>query len=559
MSHDHSSPGVTVERRGRPLIDLPSVLALGILLVISLAGLGRDLWTPDEPREAEISREMWLAPSVIPSLNGAAFVEKPPLYYWTVASVFALVGGPSVAAARAVSGAAGFITLLLVFLWGRREFSSGVGLVAAIGLATSVQFMTSSHWIVIDPLLTLFTTAALWAGSELVRGHGSRRTLLTFFGALALALCTKGLIGPLLVAAGLLAFAAAKRSLAPIKLVKPLAGIALMLVTTAALAALLGAESGLSAVREWLWVNHVERFVNPTAATGHDQPVYYYLTNLPMAVFPWWAPFAALFRPSLWRRAPTPEHEAKVYLATMCLGMVLLLSASATKRSLYLLPLLPPLFLLLATVAGEWWEGRTPGPLRGWVWWAQVGCVVALAAGPAALALGYLRVVDPLSIVFLGTLAVLTTAIAVYSRRGDASKALGALGACAIAVFVGAFGITARLVASQKDLSPFVAWVGTQIPLSQPIYVLGKVDETLEAIVPFVTGRAAVPVSSADIETIRPYYVLVQGEGGRGDAPALNAEYEPVRDRTFGPDRYMALWARRRVAPRDEVPPERSD
>ena len=37
---------------------------------ISLLGLGRDLWTPDEPREAEIGREMLLAPSIVPTLNG---------------------------------------------------------------------------------------------------------------------------------------------------------------------------------------------------------------------------------------------------------------------------------------------------------------------------------------------------------------------------------------------------------------------------------------------------------------------------------------------------------
>ena len=144
-------------------------LVLGLLLVVSFLGVSRELWTPDEPREAEISREMWLAPSVVPSLNDTAFIEKPPLYYWTVAGRFELTGRQSAAAARGVSGTAAFLTLLLVFLWGRRAFSPAVGLVAAVGLATSVQFMISTHWIVMDPLLMLFTTAAAWAGFELVR------------------------------------------------------------------------------------------------------------------------------------------------------------------------------------------------------------------------------------------------------------------------------------------------------------------------------------------------------------------------------------------------------
>ena len=73
-------------------------LALAGLFAISFLGLARDLWTPDEPREAEIGREMWLVPTIVPRLNGESFIEKPPLYYWTVAGAYALFGGPSAAA-----------------------------------------------------------------------------------------------------------------------------------------------------------------------------------------------------------------------------------------------------------------------------------------------------------------------------------------------------------------------------------------------------------------------------------------------------------------------------
>ena len=82
------------------------------LLLLALLGCNRGLWTPDEPREAEISREMALSPSVIPTLNGQRFIEKPPLYYWVVAAVYRLTGGPSVLAARGVSVVAGLATLL---------------------------------------------------------------------------------------------------------------------------------------------------------------------------------------------------------------------------------------------------------------------------------------------------------------------------------------------------------------------------------------------------------------------------------------------------------------
>src|SRR5450631_2071740 len=107
------------------------------LLLLAVLGCNRGLWTPDEPREAEISREMALAPGVIPTLNGERFIEKPPLYYWTVAAVFRLTGGPSVAAARAVSIAAAAATLALLVAWGSAAHSRAAGWLAALMLASS--------------------------------------------------------------------------------------------------------------------------------------------------------------------------------------------------------------------------------------------------------------------------------------------------------------------------------------------------------------------------------------------------------------------------------------
>ena len=89
-------------------------------------------------------------------------------------------------AARSVSVAASFLTLLVVFLWGQREFSTTAGLAAATGLATSTQFMISSHWVLIDPLLMLSTTIAAWAAWDLIRGQGGAGRPIRFYVARAL-------------------------------------------------------------------------------------------------------------------------------------------------------------------------------------------------------------------------------------------------------------------------------------------------------------------------------------------------------------------------------------
>jgi 4-amino-4-deoxy-L-arabinose transferase-like glycosyltransferase len=520
-----------------------TLLTFGLLLLICFLAIGRSLWTPDEPREAEIAREMAMAPTVIPTLDGQPFIEKPPLYYWTVAGVYALAGKPSAAAARSVSAVAAFLTLLVLFLWGRREFSSATGLAACLGLASSVQFMISTHWVLIDPMLMLFTTIAAWAGWELIKNGRSPRVALAFYLSLTLALWTKGLVGPVLIGCGLVTLAIWERSTEALRRLYPLVGVAAFLLATASVAAAIYHSGGWSDLREWFWINHVRRFISPTD-TGHDQPFYYYLSAIPIAVMPWWVPFADCFRPSRWKGPPTPQLRLKRYLASLFIGMAVFLSASATKRGIYLLPMLPPLFLLLAARATEWWAALPPGPIKSRAWRLQIGLVAALAGGLPLLAMAYLKTADIRAIVFLAALGAALAALAVYSRRGRFKHAAVALAACAVACPVSLIGVVAHMARKQKDMTPYVSWVGREIPPSQKIYAVGKMDETIRAIVPFVTGRKLVPLQLAEVRKLQPAYVLVQdGNGGR-NPPELGDDYVLLRGRSFGPGRHMALWQR---------------
>ncbi len=516
-----------------------------LLFAICFFGVDRELWTPDEPREAEISREMFIAPSVVPSLNGETFVEKPPLYYWTVAAVFAAIGEPSATAARAVSAVASFLTLVLVFLWGRRDFSPRIGYVAAFGLATSAQFMVTSHWVLIDPLLMLLTTLALFAAAKLVRGEGSGRLLAVFLGAMVLSLWAKGFVGPGLVASGLVGYAIARRSVGPLRHVHPGALVLVLGIATAVFATLLYVESGPAAVREWFWTNHVQRFLNPTDATGHKQPIYYYLWAIPVAVLPWALPFVAALRPQRWttRSGANADHR-ELFLGATCLGMAVLLSASATKRSLYLLPMLPPLFVLLGVIASAWWDKRDGLRSRARSWTIQLAVVTAFAAVPAVAGLGYLEAFNPLAVAFLVIIVAAWAFTTALSRRHQHTSAVMALGALAVGGIVGWLGVGVQLAAPTKDWGPFVSWAGTQIPRSQPIYVVGDFDESVRGIVPFSTGRPAVCLSIADVDYLRPTFVLVHVKDA-DHAAILEPAYRLVGGRLFGPERYMALWRRR--------------
>lgn len=528
-----------------------SWLLLG-LLVLALLGCNRGLWTPDEPREAEIGREMALAPSLIPTLDGRRFIEKPPLYYWVMAGAYDLSGGPSVIAARAISVVSGLATLALLYAWASSATAlRTAGLTCAFMLATSVQFVVSSHWVLLDPLLMLTTTLAAWAAFRLLAApeaalHPRKaiglRCLL--YAALTLALWIKGPIGPVLIGAGLLSYCLAERPVHWRRL-QPLAGCLWLALMVAMLALGIYAAGGRAALWEWAYVNHVQRLLHP-GATGHRQPLLYYAWTLPYAVLPWLPALLQALRPVHWRRSASPD--AARYGAWMGAGMVVLLSLSATKRETYLLPALPLLFLWIGIRSHQWWHARTQGqaagPAGNWpvtrtsleraLWWAQVALLVLDAfAAPLAVAL-WTRRLTALSVATLliaaGAVAVLLLPKRRVAYAGAAMLATAAVGTALL------LGLAGPVLNATKDMGPFMRALGRRLPPGQPVYAV-HVDETLAAEVPFYTARRVIALPAYAAE--RPSWLLVQNVDNRHLDPA---GYRLVMSQSFGPGRSLALW-----------------
>src|SRR5215467_13360892 len=88
--------GELLTSRPRPLASLrsPAVLIALALAPLWLVGMyHRALWTPDEPREADIAWRMSLqSDRTLPQLAGAPFLEKPPLSYWMSATALTVFG-----------------------------------------------------------------------------------------------------------------------------------------------------------------------------------------------------------------------------------------------------------------------------------------------------------------------------------------------------------------------------------------------------------------------------------------------------------------------------------
>lgn len=516
-----------------------------VLAAFCFLGVGRSLWTPDEPREAEIGREMYLAPTLVPTLDGKPFYEKPPLYYWALAGAYVLARGPSAGAARAVSGAAAFATLVLLVLWAGRELGRRWGLIAAFLLVTSSQFFVSTHWVLLDPLLVLWLTMAYWGAWEKLSGRNARWALPLFYSGLILALWTKGVVGPALAAVGLLVFFVVDRRNRPWRELGLAWGIPLMALALAAVAGAIYLGGGSQALWQWAWVNHVDRFVNPQH-TGHRQPAFYYVSRLAVASLPWFPLLLDLFRRRFWK-GNAADGRLSRYAASIVGGGFFLLSLASTKRETYLLPLLPVLALLLTIDLGKRWVEVSDSSFRPSLWLRFALLLEAVLLVIWALAAPGARLVvapRPLAVSLVWLLASLILLAWLFRSMQKRLWAMAGVAAMAIALFLplAAARLLLPIAERQKSFTPFVTTLDATLPPGEPVHAIGS-DETLSGIVPFLTGRRVIPFEPdrADKAKDRPAWLLVQSRRERGITPPLPG-YKRVLAGSIGPHRQLILW-----------------
>ena len=531
--------------------------AFGLLLaLVVFSGTGRGLWTPDEPREAGIAREMMDAPGLVPHLGGEPFLEKPPLYYWIVAGAFA-VAGPTPAAARAVGALAVLATLLVVWAWGRRAASPFVGRAAALLLALCYGLLGSGHWIIIDPTLALWLTLAFWAAWERIDGSRSAGWLALLYGALAAAIATKGLVGLALPLAGIVPYCALRRAERPHRALAPWIGLP-ALALAAGLAMLCFAPSlGFKGVYELFWVNQVMRFLDAPELKGHRAPFYAYVGLLPAVLLPWLAPLLASLRPTFWRgRGATERPALRAFLGCVAGGGLLLLSLASSKRNIYLMPLLPPLALTLALALDDWLARRAAAAPRWMLGWLQSGLLALWGVAAPALLLWrgdpLLRDAPgaprPLLVAASAALLLLVAcgAAAVALRATARDERRAAWRGQVVAAVVFAFAmlwVAVPVIDAHKDLTPFLREVDRRLPPRGAVAALGS-DETLVGAVSFVGGRRVEPKSAADLERPDgPEFALEQFDPAerKGVVPA---RYVVLAERSFGPRRTVRLLQR---------------
>jgi 4-amino-4-deoxy-L-arabinose transferase-like glycosyltransferase len=332
-------------RRSRTAI--AAALVSACLLAPSL--VLRTIWIPDETRYADVAQGMLESGDwITPTLGGAPYPEKPPFFFWVTASL-AAVGLPLELAPRAVSVAAGILTVALVPIIG-----SALGMAtplagrAALLLATLPFFLAYAQMGILDAGLTLLVTLAIAAKLLRARVRAGRRAALALLEGVALgaALLTKGpvaLLYPLGLRLG--GLAAGPASPARPDRGDVFAG-SLALAIALVWLSLVWRENGQDYALA-LTVGQLSRRVIGDLQTPHARPPGFLGVCTLLALLPWTAFGASALR----RLRAMPRALARAEggpLLGWLVVPVLLLTLLPSQQPHYALPVLPAAALLLA-------------------------------------------------------------------------------------------------------------------------------------------------------------------------------------------------------------------
>jgi 4-amino-4-deoxy-L-arabinose transferase-like glycosyltransferase len=475
-------------------------LLLLLLLAVAIIWFGnldyRKLFHPDEGRYAEIPREMVAtADWVTPRLNGIKYFEKPPLQYWATAIAYR-VFGESEWTSRLWTALAGFLAVLLVYAAGVRLFGPDAGLYAALMLSSSAGFVLGGHFNTLDMGLTFFLTLAVVAFLFAHRDHQTPRGRALWmhiaWAAAAGAVLSKGLVGAVLPAGGLVAYTLLTRDFAVWRRLHLLTGALLFL----ALAAPWFVQVSLANPefpRYFFIHEHFQRFL--TTVHYRDQPWWFFLPILVLGLLPWTTLVPTALVRAWQQEEGNRAFRPRRFLLAYAAFILVFFSASSSKLEAYVLPMLPALALLL----GERVAGLAAGKLRGHLAVALVAGLVVLATPSVLRALG------------AGTAAALPDAFDPWLQTAGAVLAAGA----AFGIYQAGRGrvrpaiigtALAALAASQlgnngaESLSPtrsgydLAVRIAPLLKPDTPFYSFGMYEQTL----PFYLKRTTTLVGSAE-------------------------------------------------------------
>ena len=329
-------------------------ITLPLLLLAALtffAGLGRGAITDsDEAFYAESSREMVASGDwITPYYNYEPRFQKPVLYYWLTSLTY-LVTGPTGLGARLWAALAGVGLVLVTAAAGRRWYDEATGLLAGAIVATNFGYFSIGRMALPDLPLTFCITLAIWAAlvSTLEQERNPRQFVVLAALGLGLGFLMKGPVGviiPVIVIVPVLMLERRSIGLNPPDIVL---GFLIFLAVATPWYLVMWARHGHDYLQSFFVGDNFERFA--TDRFNDPRPWWFYLPVVAGGMLPW-TPLALVWLGPITQfvRGRRAVGTIDLRLLMWALLPLIFYSLSVGKQPRYVLPVLPPLALLLAS------------------------------------------------------------------------------------------------------------------------------------------------------------------------------------------------------------------
>ena len=284
-------------------------------------------------------------------LDGAAYADKPPLYFWIIMLFRKLLGFHCVPLLELFSLLPAFGILLLFNRWCGARLPRHWLIAAELALLTTAYFLGGAVVLRMDMLMCFFITLALWLFWRMDRGDSSAALPWCFALAVFGAIFSKGPVGFIFPLLGCFVWLLAERRLRSF-------GRAWGWRTWLTLVVLCGIwwgsvylEGGRDYIDNLLVHQTVGRAVD---AFHHKRPVYWYLYVVWYAMGPW----SLLTIPVGIRGAVQHRLQAlERFFLLISASFFIVMSLFSGKLQIYLLPMFGfvnyACFLILAAGEGE--------------------------------------------------------------------------------------------------------------------------------------------------------------------------------------------------------------
>ena len=338
---------------------------LGLLIVcyfIFFFNIGNyPLMDVDETRYVSMARDMFHCKDFLTLyLNGEFFFEKPPLYFWGECLSFAIFGKVTEFTARFPVALYGTLSTLLLYFTGKKIVSHRFGVISALILATTLEFVILAKFAILDIVVTTCVGFSVMFGflTQFVQDKNKKYMWWLFYIFSGLAVMAKGIPGFVVPFAVMFFVTIANKTFKQV--FKPqyiLPGFLLFFLIVLPWHLIMFKIHDPLFFHEYIIKHHIERFLNSNEI-NREQPFYFYILTVLWGLVPWI--FSAIAvgitkLKSIKKFNVTELSNPQKYLLFNAIAFVvtmLFFSSSSTKLITYILPV----YFFTANILGFVWE-----------------------------------------------------------------------------------------------------------------------------------------------------------------------------------------------------------